>query len=121
MELNLTKYRNLGTQSILNREERRINGQIIIIIRNTQVISASSQNYTSLEIIFKMYEFRRDKRVNALNFMISDVRIDLSRRVKKTKTENQRKIKKQRRPQHHLLSRNWKRHRFMPLVSIHAQ
>lgn len=79
MELNLTKYRNLGTQSILNREERRINGQIIIIIRNTQVISASSQNYTSLEIIFKMYEFRRDKRVNALNFMISDVRIDLSR------------------------------------------
>jgi hypothetical protein len=53
MELNLTKYRNLGTQSILNREERRINGQIIIIIRNTQVISASSQNYTSLEIIFQ--------------------------------------------------------------------
>jgi hypothetical protein len=56
MELNLTKYRNLGTKSILKREERRINGQIIIIIiiiRNTQVISATSQNYTSLEIIFQ--------------------------------------------------------------------
>ena len=57
MELNLTKYRNLGTKSILKREERRINGQIIIIIIiiiwNTQVISATSQNYTSLEIIFQ--------------------------------------------------------------------
>ena len=55
MELNLTKYRNLGTKSILKREERRINGQkiIIIIIWNTQVISATSQNYTSLEIIFQ--------------------------------------------------------------------
>ena len=53
MELNLTKYRNLGTKSILKREERRINGQKIIIIWNTQVISATSQNYTSLEIIFQ--------------------------------------------------------------------
>jgi hypothetical protein len=57
MELNLTKYRNLGTKSILKREERRINGQIIIIIIiiiwNTQVISATSQHYTSLEIIFQ--------------------------------------------------------------------
>jgi hypothetical protein len=56
MELNLTKYRNLGTKSILKREERRINGHIIIIIIiiwNTQVISATSQNYNSLEIIFQ--------------------------------------------------------------------